>query len=81
MKPVDGKSSTYIDFNRDNKKEPFFEKGYFPNRSEEVFVIKKLGKAVPWTSIVRYFNGEEVFRTFYKKKLQKNKSKGLEFKK
>ena len=29
MKPVDGKSSTYIDFNRDNKKEPFLKKVTF----------------------------------------------------
>ena len=58
MKPVDVKSSTYIDFNKENNKEGpkfkidnhvriskyknIFTKGYVPNWSEEVFVIKKI---------------------------------------
>ena len=57
MKPVDVKWSTYIDFYKENNKEVtkfkvgdnvriskyknIFAKGYFPNRSEEIFVIKK----------------------------------------
>ena len=56
MKPADVKSSTYTDFAvENNDKEPkseiddhvrtsrhknIFEKGYTPNRSEDVFVIK-----------------------------------------
>ena len=58
MNPVDVNSSTYIDFNKGNDKEgPKFKvgdhvrkskyknilaKGYVPNWSEEVFVIKKV---------------------------------------
>ena len=58
MKPVDVKDNTYIDFNKEvNDKDPkfkvgghvriskyknIFAKGYMPNWSEEVFVIKKL---------------------------------------
>ena len=55
MKPNNIGSSTYIDFDKKNNKEDpkfkvgdhvtiskkFFDKGYTPNWSEEVFVIKK----------------------------------------
>ena len=60
MKPVDVKNNTYFDYNKEvNDKDPNFEvgdyvriskyknifaKGYTPNWSEEVFVIKKLKK-------------------------------------
>ena len=65
MKPVDVKSNTYIDFSKEvNDKNPkskivdnvriskyknVFTKGYNPNWSEEVFVIKKVKNTVPWT--------------------------------
>ena len=58
MKPADVKSSTYIEFNKENNKEGpkfkvgdhvrtskyknIFAKGYVPNWSDEFFVIKKL---------------------------------------
>ena len=58
MKPVDVKSSTYIKYDKEtNDKDPkfkigdiariskyknIFAKGYAPNWSEEVFVIKKV---------------------------------------
>ena len=80
MKPFDIKSSTYIDFNKENdKEEPKLEvgdhvriskhknvliKGYVPNWSEEVFVIKKVKNAVPWTYIISDFNWEEIAGTF-----------------
>ena len=63
MKPVDVKPSTYIDFTKENNKEgpkckvgnhvriskykTIFAKGYVPNWSEEVFVIKKVKNTVP----------------------------------
>ena len=63
MKPVDVKSSTYIDSSKENNdKDPkfkigdivriskhkyIFAKGYTPNWSEEVFVIKKFKNTVP----------------------------------
>ena len=62
MKPVDVNSSTYIDSSNEinekdhkfkivdivriSKYKIIFEKGYVPNRSEEVFVIKKVKNTV-----------------------------------
>ena len=62
MKPVDVKDNTYIDFNKEvNDKDPkfkigdhvriskyknIFAKGYGPNWSEEIFVIKKVKNTV-----------------------------------
>ena len=61
MKPVDVKDSTYIDSNKEvndpefkvidhvrvSKYKNIFAKGYTPNCSEEVFVIKKVKNTVP----------------------------------
>ena len=63
MKPIDVKDNTYIDFGKEvNDEDPkfkvgdhvrisnyknIFAKGYIPNWSEEVFVIKKIKNAVP----------------------------------
>ena len=63
MKPVDVKDNTYIDFKKEvNNKDPKFKvgdrvriskykntfpKGYTPNWSEEVFVVKKVRNTVP----------------------------------
>ena len=63
MGPVDVKSSTYIKFGiENNDKDPkldvgdqiriskyknSFANGYFPNRSEKLFVIKKVESTVP----------------------------------
>ena len=65
MKPVDVKSSTYIDFNEENNKESptckvgdhvgiskyknILAKGYVSNWSEKVFVITKVTNTAPWT--------------------------------
>ena len=46
-------------------------KGYIPNWSEEVFVIKKVKNTVPWTYVIKDLNGEEITGTFYEKELQK----------
>ena len=48
-----------------------FAKGYTPNWSEEVFVIKKIKNKVPWTYVIDDLNGEEITGTFYEKELQK----------
>ena len=48
-----------------------FAKGYTPNWSEEVFVIKKVKNTVPWTYVINDLNGEEIIGTFYEKELQK----------
>ena len=68
MKPVDVKDNTYINTDKEtNDKDPkfkvgdrvkiskyknIFAKGYTPNWSEEVFVIKKVKNTVPWTYVV-----------------------------
>ena len=55
-----------------------FAKGYTPNWSEEVFVIKKSVKnTVPWTCIINDPNGEEIIGIFYEKELQKTNQKEL----
>ena len=48
-----------------------FAKGYAPNWSEEVFVIKKVKNTVPWTYVINDLNSEENIVTFYEKELQK----------
>ena len=48
-----------------------FAKGYIPNWSEEVFVIKKVKNTVSWRYVINDLNGEEIIVTFYEKKLQK----------
>ena len=87
MKPADVKSSTYIESGTDNKnRDPKFEdgdhvrisnyknifaKGYTPNWSEEVFMIKNIKNTVTWTNIIEDRNGEEIVGKFYEKELQK----------
>ena len=48
----------------------FLQRGYTPNWSEEVFVIKKVKNTVPWTYIISDLNGEEIVGTFYGNELQ-----------
>ena len=87
MKPTDIKHNTYIDFAKEvNDNDPkfkvrdhvriskyknIFSKGYTPNWSEEVFVIKKIKNTVSWTYVIDDLNGEEITGTFYEKELQK----------
>ena len=87
MKPIDVKYNTYINIDKEvNDKDPkfkvvdhvriskyktIFAKGYIENWSEEVFVIKKVKNADPWTHVINDLNGEEMIGTFYEKELQK----------
>ena len=86
MKPADVKDNTYINVKKEtNDKNPrfkvgdhvriskyknIFAKGYMPNWSEEIFVIKKIKNTVPWTDVINDLNGEEIIGTFYEKELQ-----------
>ena len=88
MKPVDVKDNAYIDsIKKVNDKDPkfkfgnhvkiskykkLFAKGYTPNWSEEVFVIKEVKNTIPWTYLINDLKGEEIIGTFYEKELQKN---------
>ena len=65
MKPVEVESRTYFDSSKEindedskfklsdivrtSKYKTIFAKGYVPNLSEEVFVIKKVKNTVPWS--------------------------------
>ena len=67
-----------------NNKEPKFKigdtvfaKGYTPNWSEDVFVIKKVKNTVPRIYVISDLNGEEIVGTFYEKELQKKKKKRI----
>ena len=93
MKPIDIKDNTYINTDKEiNDKDPkfkvgdrvriskyknIFAKGYTPNWSEEVFVIKKVKNTVPWTYVINDLNGEEIMGTFYEKELQKTSGKDM----
>ena len=95
MKPVDIKSSTYFDSGNEKKFQKFnvvdhakilkykniSAKGYIPNWSEEVFVIKKVKSTIPWTYFISYLNGEEIVGTFYEEELQKINQKEFRVKK
>ena len=82
MKPIDVKDNIDKEVNDDpkfkvgdqvriSKYKNIFAKGYTPNWSEEVFVIKKIKNTVPWTYVINDLNGEEIIGIFYEKELQK----------
>ena len=91
MKPVDVTSDSYAEYNEDsNKRNPkfkvcdhvrfskyknIFAKGYVPNWSEEIFVIKKAKNTVPWTYVINDLIGEEIVGSFYEKEFQKTNQK------
>ena len=99
MKPIDVKDNTYINADKEiNNKDPkfkvgdrvriskyknIFAKGYAPNWSEEVFVIKKVKNTIPWTYVIDDLNGEEITGTFilYEKELQKKSQEEFRIKK
>ena len=94
IKPVDVKDNTYFDFKKEvNDKNPkfkvgdqvriskyknIFAKGYMPNWSEEIFIIKKIKNTVPCTYVLNDINGEEIIGTFYENELQATNHKNLE---
>ena len=53
---------------RISKYKNIFTKGYMPNWSEEIFVIKKVENTVAWIiNVMNDLNGEEIIGTFYEK--------------
>ena len=56
---------------RINKYKNILTKRYTSNRSEKVFMIKKVKNTVPWTYVVNDLNGDMIIGTFYEKELQK----------
>ena len=97
VKPIDVKDIIYINTDKEvNDKDPKFKvgdhvriskyksilaKGYTPNWSAEVFVIKEIKNTVPWTYVVSNLKGEEIIGTFYEKELQKTNQQELRIEK
>ena len=91
MKPIEVIDDSYAEYNEEsNKKNPKFQvgdhvriskyknifaKGYVPNWSEEIFVIKKIKNTVPWKYVINDLNSEEIIGSFYEKELQKTNQK------
>ena len=87
IKPIPVKDNMYIDLGKEvNDNDPkfkvgdhmriskyknIFAKGYTPNWSEEVFVIKKFKNKFPWTYVINDLNDDEIIGIFYEKELQK----------
>ena len=94
MKPVDVKSSTYINSSKDINKEDskfrigdifriskcknIFAKSYVPNLSKEVFVIERVKNTAPWTYVINDVNPEKLLERFTKKDCERQIKKSLE---
>ena len=79
MKPIEVKDNTYIgsikevndkdpklkvgDHARISKYKNIFRKGYTPNWSEEVFVVKETKNTVPWTYVINDLDGKQIKST------------------
>ena len=91
IKSADVKSNTYIDSSKEiNNKNPkfkigdtvriskhqnIFAKGYTPNWSGEVFVIKKVKNTVLLTYVFDDLKVQEIVGTFYENELQRTNQK------
>ena len=89
MKPVDVKLSTYIESSKEtndqdskfkisdivtiSKYKNIFAKGYVPNWSEKVFVIKKVKNTVSWAYVISDLKDEEICKEQIKKSLELKK--------
>ena len=96
MKPIDVKDNTFINTDKEiNNKDPkfkvgdrvriskyknIFAKGYTPDWSEEVFVIKKVKNIVLWTYVINE-QVKKLLEHFMKKNCKKQIRKNLESKK
>ena len=97
MKPIDVRDDSFAEYNEEsNEKDPKFKvgdhvriskfknistKGYTPNWSEEIFIVKKIKNTVSWTYVISDLNGEEIVGSFYEKELQKTNQKEFRIKK
>ena len=94
MKPIDAADDSYAEYNEQSNKrntkfkfgdhvriskcKNIFAKGYVPNWSEEIFVIKKVKNTVPWTYLINDLNGQEIIGSFMRKNYKKLIRKNLE---
>ena len=91
MKPIDVGDDSFAEYNEEsNEKDPkfkvgdhvrisrytnIFAKGYSPNWSEEVFVIKNIKSTERWTYVISNLNEEEITGRFFGKELRKTNQK------
>ena len=91
MKPVDVADDSFAEYNEEsNEKDPKFKvgdhvriskfknvfaKGYTPNWSEEIFIVKKIKKYCTLDILIIDLNGVEIVGSFYEKELQKTNKK------
>ena len=91
MKPIDVKFNTCTDFGiENNDKNPKFEvdnhvriskyknilvKGYTPNWSKEVFIIKRVKNTVPWILLLVILMVKNLLKRFIRKNCKKKKKK------
>ena len=87
MKLIDVKDNTYINIDKEvNDKDPkfkvgdhvriskyknIFAKGYTPNWSEKVFVIKIIKNSVPWAYVINDLMVKKLLEHFMKKKCRR----------
>ena len=80
MKPIGVKNDSFAEYNEEsNQKDPkfkigdhvmiskcknIFAKGYTPNLSEEIFVVKKIKNTVPWTYVISDLNDDEIVGSY-----------------
>ena len=69
------------DIVRISKYKNVFAKGYTPNWSEDVFMIKNFKNSVPWIYVINDVNGEEIVRKCYENEWQKTNQIRLRFEK
>ena len=83
MKSIDVTSDSYAEYNEDSnvtkpkfkvgdhvrisKYKNIFAKGSTPNWSEEVFVVIKIKKKIPWAPVISDLNDEPIAGRFYEK--------------
>jgi len=58
------------------KRKGFFEKGFTPNWTEEVFAVSKIQRTNPVTYKITDYNDKKIQRTFYEQELQKTSQEG-----
>ena len=58
---------------RISKYKSIFTKGYMPNWTEEVFIVKEVKQTVPYTYVIEDLQGDVIDGTFYEQELQKTK--------
>ena len=93
MKPIDATRVSYVEYNeyfnkkgpkfkvsdhvRTSKYKTIFAKGYTPNWSDEVFVMK-ITNAVPWTYVISDLMVKKLLEVFMKKNCKRQTKNNLE---